>query len=80
MHVGKVKWYESFWSVIICFILAPLSGYLSLFPAIIFAIFRIRKEIKRMIINKQNNLPLNHKIPYEGPKKAKEDVDIKSLN
>lgn len=74
MHVGKVKWYESFWSILICFILAPLSGYLTLFPAIIFSILRIRKEIKRMIINKQNNLPLNHTIPYEEQKKAKKDV------
>lgn len=73
MHVGKVKWYESFWSILICFILAPLSGYLSLFPAIIFSVLRLRKEIKRMIINKQNNLSLNHTIPYEEQKKAKND-------
>lgn len=74
MYVGKVKWYESFWSVLICFILAPLSGYLSLFPALFFLILRIRKEIKRMIINKQNNLPLNHPSPYEEQNKIKDDV------
>lgn len=68
MYVGKIRWYESFWLVLICFIISPATGFLSLFPAIIFCIFRVRKEIKRIIINKKNNLPLNHKIPYEEPK------------
>ncbi|WP_158232972.1 MULTISPECIES: PolC-type DNA polymerase III [unclassified Sporosarcina] len=73
MYVGKVKWYESFWLILTCFILASLTGYLSLFPALIFCILRIRKEIKRMIINKKNNLPLNHKLPYEEQISQKEE-------
>lgn len=67
MYVGKVRWYESFWSVLLCFLIAPLTSYLSLLPASVFLIMRIRKEVKRMVINKKNNLPMNHKSPYEKP-------------
>ncbi len=67
MYVGKVRWYESFWSVLLCFLLMPLTSYFSLLPAFVFSIMRIRKEIKRMIINKKNNLPLNYKSNYEKP-------------
>lgn len=75
MNVGKIKWYESFWSVLICFILAPITSYISLFPAIIFLILRIIKEIKRIIISKKNNLPLNTNVPYEEP--AEKNAEIK---
>lgn len=77
MYVGKIKWYESFWSILICILLSPLTGFLSLFPAIIFLFFRLKKEIKRIAINKKNNLPLNHKLPYEEPKKKENNPMIK---
>lgn len=64
MKVEKVKWYESFWAVLVCFIISPFTAYLSLFPAIIFIILRLIKEIRRIIINKKNNLPINTIIPY----------------
>lgn len=64
MQVEKVKWYESFWAVLICFIISPFTAYISLFPAIVFLVLRIVKEIRRIIINKKNNLPINTVIPY----------------
>lgn len=64
MTVKKIKWYESFWTVLVCFIISPFTAYLSLFPAIIFIILRLIKEIRRIIINKKNNLPINTIIPY----------------
>lgn len=64
MKVTKIKWYESFWAVLICFIISPFTAYLSLFPALIFIVLRLVKEIRRTIINKKNNLPANTIIPY----------------
>lgn len=64
MKVTKVKWYESFWAVLICFIISPFTAYLSLFPALIFIVLRLVKEIHRIIINKKNDLPANTIIPY----------------
>lgn len=64
MKVTKVKWYESFWAVLICFIISPFTAYLSLFPALVFIVLRLVKEIRRIIINKKNNLPISTIIPY----------------